>query len=57
MNDSRRTFGPASLRIGVLPSHLNKLAKRHLIPFESAGRFRLVKVEDLPARPVSVPDT
>jgi hypothetical protein len=50
MDPNNLTFGPAAGRIGngAMPYHLDKLAKRKLIPFERAGRFRFVRVADLP---------
>jgi hypothetical protein len=49
--ESHLTIGIAATRIGggVQPHHLDRLAKRGLIPHSSAGRFRLVAVADLDA--------
>lgn len=52
MNDSAEsqlTLGIASTRIGggVQPHHLDRLARRGLIPYTHAGRFRIVAVADL----------
>ncbi len=49
--ESHLTFGIAATRLGggVQPHHLDRLAKRGLIPHSFAGRFRLVAVADLGA--------
>jgi hypothetical protein len=49
MTVEQLTFGLAATRIGVQRHHIDKLAKRGVIPHTSTGRFRVVRVEDLPA--------
>ena len=48
MNDSLLTFGPASIKLGCQPHHLDKLARGKKIPHQVAGRFRVVRVADFP---------
>jgi hypothetical protein len=45
------TLGLAAVRVGggVQFHHLDRLARRGLIPHTKAGRIRLVRVDDLPA--------
>lgn len=53
MSDSEQllTLGEVSLRIGrgLLPWHMDRLCSRAAVPFQRAGRMRLIRAGDLDA--------
>lgn len=48
-NSTHLTLGLAALRIPCQVHHLQRLARRNLIPHTKSGRLHLVAVADLPA--------
>ena len=45
--DGHLTLGILALQLGVQPHQIQRLAAGGKIPYERAGRFRLVKREDV----------
>lgn len=43
------TFGLIAVRLGVQAHHLDRLARRGLIPYRTTGRFRVIALADLDA--------
>jgi hypothetical protein len=47
--DTFHTTGLLALRLGVQAQHVERLCRRNLIPYQWAGRVRVIRERDIPA--------